>query len=294
MAVHPFAPADIEAALGRRYIVGPEIALGGQGAVFKATRASRPDGTAANDVVALKLYLYPSQDSRVQREITAMENISHPTLPRLIEHRYCGVAGRPIRYVAWEFIDGQSLSDRLKSGPLLEFEVQPIGRGVSAAIAEIWSRRIVHGDVKPSNIMLSDSGAAVLIDLGAARDLEQDHTLAARRPFGTVGYLSPEQAVGATLSCASDIFSLGVVMLQSLLGQHPTDYDQNALADGIRASGRRLAVSTGLLGMLDTMLSVRPTFRPSPAGLSAYFQKLQQTMEAESAMGARPPQKAQG
>jgi eukaryotic-like serine/threonine-protein kinase len=294
MDVHPFVPADIEAALGRRYILGPEIAVGGQGAVFRATRASRPDGTAANDVVALKLYLYHSQDNRVQREITAMENISHPTLARLIEHGYCGMDGKPTRYVAWEFIDGQSLSDRLKSGPLLESEVLPIGRDVSAAIAEIWSRRIVHGDVKPSNIMLRCSGGAVLIDLGAARHLEHDNTLAARRPFGTVGYLSPEQAIGATLSCASDIFSLGVVMLQSLLGQHPTGYDQNAVADGIRASGRRLAVSTGLLCKLDTMLSKRPTFRPSPAGLSGYFQRLQQRMEAESAMGARAPRKVQG
>jgi eukaryotic-like serine/threonine-protein kinase len=274
MDVHPFVPADIEAALGRRYIIDSEIAIGGQGAVFRATRASRPDGTAANDVVALKLYLYASQDSRVQREINAMENISHPALARLIEHGDCGVAGRPTRYVAWEFIEGESLGDRLESGPLAEFEVVALGSDVSAAIAELWSRRFVHGDVKPSNIMLRSSGGAVLIDFGAARHLEQDHTLAARQPFGTVGYLSPEQAVGGTLSCASDIFSLGVVMLQSLLGQHPTDYDQNALAGGIRASGRKLPVSTALLSTLDTMLSARPTFRPSPAALSSYFQGL--------------------
>ncbi len=288
---HPFAPADIEAALGRRYLVGSEIAVGGQGAVFRATRTSRLDGTAAHDVVALKLYLYPSQDSRVQREITAMEHISHPTLARLIEHGYCGLTGKPTRYVAWEFIEGQSLSDRLKSGRLLESEVLPIGRDVSAAITEIWSRRIVHGDIKPSNIMLRNSGGAVLIDLGAARYFEQDKTPAARRPFGTAGYLSPEQTTGATLSCASDIFSLGVVILESLLGKHPTGNDQHALADGIRASGGRLAVSTGLLCMLDKMMSARPTFRPSPAVLSGYFQ---QRMEAELATGADPPEKAQG
>jgi eukaryotic-like serine/threonine-protein kinase len=293
MDEHPFAPADIEAALGRRYIVGPEIAVGGQGAVFKATRAFRLDGTAANDVVALKLYLYRSQDLRVQREIIAMENISHPTLVRLLEHGYCGVAGRPTRYVAWEFIYGQSLRDRLKSGRLLESEVLPIGRDVSAAIAEIWSRRIVHGDVKPSNIMLRDSGGAVLIDLGAAMHLEQDNIPAAQRPFGTFGYLSPEHARGAALSCASDIFSLGVVMLESLLGEHPTNYDQSALADGIRASGGRLAASVGLLCALDKMLSPLPTFRPNPAELSHRFQSLRQTMQAEYTKGARAPQKAQ-
>ena len=295
MAVHPFVPADIEAALDRRYIVGPEIAVGGQGVVFGATRALRPDGTAAHDVVALKLHLYRSQDIRVEREISAIEDISHPNLARLIEHGYCDVAGRRTRYVAWEFIEGQPLSHRLRSERLLESEVLPIGRDVSAAIAAIWSRRIVHGDIKPSNIMLRDSGGAVLIDLGVARYLEQGNTPAARRPLGTLGYLSPEQ-IGAEkgLSCASDIFSLGVVMLQSLLGRHPTDYDQSALADGIRASGGRLGVSTGLLCTLDKMLSVRPAFRPIPAGLSGRFQRLQQRMEEEFAMGSRAPQESSG
>ncbi len=300
MDVPPFVPADIEAALGRRYIVGPEIAVGGQGAVFKATRTSRPDGTGADDVVALKLNLYSSQDNRVQREIAVMENISHPSLARLIEHGRCDVAGRQTRYVAWEFVEGETLALRLRSGRLLEAEVLAIGRDVSAAIAAIWSRHLVHGDIKPSNIMLRDSGGqqlmsalgcdiqAVLIDFGAIKHLEQDTTLAARRPFGTLGYFSPEQARGEALTCASDIFSLGIVMLQSLLGRHPTDCHQSALEDGFRASGERLGVSVGLVSTLDKMLSPSPKFRPPPAELSAYFQRLRQRLEAEFAMGTRP------
>jgi serine/threonine protein kinase len=307
MAVHQyicqFVPADIDAALGRRYSVGPEIAVGGQGTVFRATRTSRPDGTATHDVVALKLHFDRRRNIRVQPEITAMENVSHPNLARLIEHGYCDVAGRHTRYVAWEFIDGQSLSDRLKSGRLLESEVLGIGRDVSVAIAEIWSRRIVHGDIKPSNIMLRNSGghmmfgsadSAVLIDLGAAKYLDQgnistlrppdrdDRRRSARRTIGTWGYFSPEQIRGTkALSCASDVFSLGVVMLQCLLGRHPTDSDQTALADGIRASGGRLAASVGLLCTLDMMLSPLPAFRPKPAELSRRFQSLLQTMPGQ-------------
>jgi serine/threonine protein kinase len=307
MTSHPFVPAEIEAALGRRYIVGPEIGVGGQGAVFGATRTSRPDGTAANDIVALKLHLHPSQSIRVQREITAMENLSHPTLARLIEHGHCDVAGRHTRYIAYEFIEGESLSHRLRrDGRLLESEVLPIGRDISAAIAALWSRRIVHGDIKPSNIMLKDSGGAVLIDLGVATYLKED---AARRPFrpkvyfspeqvrpwGTLGYFSPEQARGEKpLSCASDIFSLGMAMLESLQGRHPTNHDQSALADGIRASGYRLTVSSSLLSTLDRMLSARPASRPSPAGLSGYFEMLKKRMEEEFARGARAPEKSQG
>jgi serine/threonine protein kinase len=288
MEFHPFATTEIEAALGRRYVVGREIAVGGQGAVFKATRVFQPDGKETYDIVALKLHYIMGQDIRIQREISAMQEILHPALARLIEHGHCDIAGRHTRYVAYDFIDGETLAQRLKGGPLLESEVLAIGRDISAAIAAIWARRIVHGDIKPSNIMLRDSGGAVLIDLGAARHLAQDNSPDARKPFGTAGYFSAEQARGArALSCASDVFSLGVVMLQSLLGRHPTDYHQSQLARGIRASGGKLAASIGLLGQLDKMLSINPTFRPNPTELSRYFHGLQQAMETELATGTR-------
>jgi serine/threonine-protein kinase len=293
MAVQ-FVPSAVEAALENRFTVGPTIAVGGQGAVFRATRSSRPDGTAANDVVALKLHLYHTQDIRAQREVAAMENITHPALARLVEHGSCDVAGRRTRYVAWEFIEGKTLSQQLKIGRLEEPEVLAIGRDVSTAIAEIWSRSIVHGDIKPSNIMLKASGGAVLIDLGAARYLAQDNSPAAREPFGTRGYFSPEQMRATKgLSCASDIFSLGVVMLQALLGRHPTGYSQAALADGLRASDTKVSASASLLSELDKMLSARPTTRPQPAELSRRFQRLYQSLEGLFAMDSPARSQAQ-
>jgi|SRR5579863_4982258 len=288
---HRYLPADIEAALGQRYLVDRQIAVGGQAAVFKATRISRPDGTQSDDTVALKLYFYYSQATRVQREIAAMESISHPNMARLIEHGHCTIAGKYTRYITWEYVEGQTLSQRLKGGRLLESEVLAIARDVSAAIAAIWSQRIVHGDIKPSNIMLRDGGGTVLIDLGAAKYLEQENP-AATAPFGTMGYFSPEQARGEkSLSCASDTFSLGVVMLEALMGRHPTNYDQAALAEGIRASGGKLAVSIPLLCTLDKMLSERPGFRPMPNELSGQLQRMLQKIQSEYAQGgaARVP-----
>jgi serine/threonine protein kinase len=315
MAVHPYArhfvPADIETALSHRYVIGPEIAAGGQGAVFKATRTSQPDGTAANEVVALKLYFDRRRNIHAQAEITATEAFSHPTLARLIEHGNCEVAGRHTRYGAWDFIDGQPLSVLLKAGRLLESEVLAIGRDVSSAIAEIWARRIVHGDIKPSNIMLRNAEGyfmvgsvdnAVLIDLGAARYLGQGYIRSlrpldaedrrSRRPLGTLGYFSPEQIRGATLSCASDVFSLGVVMLQCLMGRHPTNYEQSELAEGIKATGCGVAASADLLSALDKMLSPVPENRPNPAKLSHGFQILREAMQAKFAKGASAPLKA--
>ena len=306
MPFQPFEPAHIEAALGGRYTLGPQIAVGGQGVVFRATRTARPDRTPAKDEVALKLHFSAGQATRVQREITAMEGLSHPCLARLIEHGYCDVDVRHIRYIAYEFIEGLNLKQRLKNGGrLLESEVLPIGRDISAAIAALWSQRIVHGDIKPSNIMLRNTGRAVLIDLGILRCFEEDSAPRALRPvehfapeqlrpWGTVGYFSPEQARGERLTCASDIFSLGVVMVECLQGWHPTNSDQRALENGIQASGRGLDVSTGLISVLDQMLLPIPRSRGKLAKLSGYFEMLQQRLEQEFAKGTYTPRKNQG
>lgn len=302
MNLQSFVPEEVEAALGGRYTVGHNIASGGQGTIFRSIRTAKPDSTATNDAVALKLHFDPRQANRVLREVTALENLSHPNLARLIEHGYCYVAGRKTRYIAYEFIEGLSLRQRLKAGKLLESEILPIARDISEAIAALWSHRIVHGDIKPSNIMLRESGEAVLIDLGILRFFEEESTVKPLRPvdgfspeqirpWGTVGYLSPEQARGEKLSCASDIFSLGIVMLECLQGWHPTNHDQNALANGIRASGRKLDVSPASLNILDKMLLPVPKSRGRLAKLSGYFEMLHQRIEQDFAKGTGAPQK---
>ena len=231
-----------------------------------------------------------------------MESLSHPNIARLLEHGYCYVAGRKSLYLAYEFIEGQSLKQRLRlGGRMLESEVLPIGRDISAAIDALWSQRIVHGDIKPGNIMLRESGGAVLIDLGILRFFEERSATKALtpvshfapslvRPWGTLGYLSPEQARGERLSCASDLFSLGVVLVECLMGRHPTNGDQRALAEGISASRLRLDVSSALLGVLDKMLVSTPRDRGRLSKLSGYFQMMQQSYEEKYSRPASAPQ----
>jgi eukaryotic-like serine/threonine-protein kinase len=283
MTFRTFVPEEIEAALDRRYEVGPQIATGGQGAVFRATRVSRRDGRATNDLVALKLHFDPRQALRVEREVAALEHLSHPHLARLIEYGHCYVTDRKTRYIAYEFIEGKTLRQRLKlGGRLLESEVLVIGRDIAAAIAALWSQGIVHGDIKPSNIMLRESGEAVLIDLGILSFFEEERATRPLRPvgyfaperWGSAGYLSPEQARGETLTCASDIFSLGVVLLECLQGWHPTQGDQSALMRGIQPGELRLDVTPGLLNVLDKMVSATPRSRGNVTKLSGYFQVL--------------------
>lgn len=274
MPPNPFRADEIEVALAHRYRVDGELRSGGQGAVFRAVRLKRGDGFACNDQVALKLHFDPKQDVRVEREIRAMLQLSHPALSELLEHGFCDIAGTRTRYIAWQFIDGDALDTRLGHGPLNEKGAAAMAAHVCSAIEAIWSRRIVHRDVNPKNIMLKRSGGAVLIDLGGARHLDETSVTAAGSTFGTPGYFSPEQfRAERALTCASDVFSLGIVVQQCLLGTHPTGYDQHRLVSNPpRTKALIPSASDRVAAMVDRMLSLRAAFRPTPNDLRIFFE----------------------
>ncbi len=150
----PYQIPDVESALQGRFSIDRELRVGGQGVVYRARRLQAPDKSAAVDLVALKLHFDPSQDERAVREIAALEGLRHPNLADLIEHGELEISGNPIRFVAWEFIDGSPLDHRLMTGPLPPKTVAVIGRDIARAIDHIWDKRIVHRDVNPKNIML--------------------------------------------------------------------------------------------------------------------------------------------
>jgi eukaryotic-like serine/threonine-protein kinase len=253
--------------LGSRFTVGEELGVGGQGVVFRARRTALRDGTLTDDDVALKIHLDLQQDERIAREIAVMERLRHPCLANLFEHGVVPVGSDRVRYIAWEFIEGEPLIDRILHGPLAPKVVAVIGRDVATALVHIWAERVVHRDVNPKNIMLhkGDQGA-VLIDLGAARHLDQSAITTAGFAWGTPGYMSPEQAAGdPQLTCFSDIFALGLTMVEALTGRHPTGRRQALLSSNVITPSTFLGTApTGLTQLLDRMLARRPTFRPSP------------------------------
>jgi eukaryotic-like serine/threonine-protein kinase len=276
MTTNPFNARDIEAAFNQRYVLGSEIRVGGQGVVYRATRVRDEMGMQRNNDVALKLHLDSRYDERVEREIRAAKDLRHPNLATLLEEGSIVVANKVTRYIAWEFIDGEPLDFKLSLGPLSEPATLRIGHDVVEAILALWTRHIVHRDVAPKNIMVKTDGAAILIDLGGARHLDNTTITAPGFTFGTVGYFSPEQyRAEHALTSASDVFALGVVMLECLLGNHPTHGDQHRLAaspptatsliPGLRAEFR---------GILDQMLQLRASFRPPLARLQEQFRAL--------------------
>jgi eukaryotic-like serine/threonine-protein kinase len=257
-------------ALNNRFEVGERIRIGGQGVVFRARRVRDLAGTAVDDDTALKIHTNANEEARVDREIDALQGFDHPSLASVIEHGHAALGDENCRFVAWRFIDGSALDDRIHRGPVPPRTVACIGRDVSRAIDHIWQKRIVHRDINPKNIMLLPrEDAAVLIDLGVARFLDLTTLTAAGRTWGTRGYFSPEQWTGDNLTCYSDVFALGVTLQEALSGRHPTGGDQQALFSAPPETLRICPTApAALVNLIDRCLRLRPPFRPTPTVLS--------------------------
>lgn len=272
-----FPLSDANAALGARFRVGALIRGGGQGVVYRGSRTSSPDGRLTSDDCAVKYYFDPAQDERVDREIRALEGFRHPNLANIVEHGRISVKGESVRFVAWEYIDGEPLDLKIRKGPLPGKTVACIARDVARAIDHIWSKRIVHRDVGPKNMMLRKGDLeAVLIDLGIARHLFESPLTAPGLTWGTYGYLSPEQCrAEPNLTCHSDVFSLGVSLQEALAGRHPTRGDQQVLITSPPKTSDLVPSSPAALAeAVDLMLSLRAPFRPLPAALVIRFADL--------------------
>lgn len=273
--------AQAQARLADRFDFGPEVGTGGQGIVFRARRRMLEDRTPTSDDVAVKFHHDPGQDERVSREITMMTRLRHACLANLLEHGAVDVGSDQVRYIVWEFIDGEPLTKIIARGPLPPKTVAVVGRDVATAIHEVWGQHVVHRDVKPANIMLrAGHDNAVLIDLGCARHLDQSTLTGAGWMVGTRGYMSPEQAQAEQqLTCFSDVFSLGLTLTEALTGRHPTSYRQELIQSTlIKPSMLATTAPAGIVQLLDRMLHPRAAFRPQPDQLADAFDRLAQQL----------------
>jgi serine/threonine-protein kinase len=230
--------------------------------VFKARALAEE---AAGQVVALKIYFEEQVEERTAREITALRSFTTPTIVRLFDEGHCVLRTTPCIYLATSFIEGQTLSDRIAASPMSDKEVASAGRDIAIAIATLWNARIVHRDIKPNNVMLSTDGSAILIDLGLARHLDLSPITTFGKTWGTQGYFSPEHAHGAPLTCKSDVFALGIVLQEALLGRHPTGRRQAAIMNGgPLTSTLRPNISPTMAALIDSMVHKTPFYRPMP------------------------------
>jgi serine/threonine protein kinase len=199
-----------------RYRLIEILGQGGLGTVYKAldTRVSRRVALKVlrSEVVGGKELGNLIEEFKVHRLLT------HPNIVRTYE---CFKAGDLV-FIALEYVDGRSLAQILRAEKPLDINVT-LGIVCQVATALDFAHRnnVVHRDVKPANILISESGRVLLSDFGLARPSGEPGLTESGTIVGTPAYMSPEQAKGKILDPRSDVFSLGVVLYQSLTGRHP-------------------------------------------------------------------------
>jgi serine/threonine-protein kinase len=205
--------------LGRYRLIEP-LGAGGMSVVWRAYDELLGRRVAVK-LLAPKLAADPRSHERIRDEARAAARLSHPHITAV--HDYGEAEGVP--YVVMELVEGRSLAEY---GALPWREAVRIVAEVASALAAAHARGLVHRDVKPANVMLTDDGAK-LVDFGIsaiAGDLADD----GQAPLlGTPAYLAPERLSGAPTAPATDIYALGILLYRMLSGEYPWDADTPAL-----------------------------------------------------------------
>jgi len=211
------------------YVVLDFLARGGTGEVYRA-RDRRLGRDVAIKVLPPHVAASPSALARFEREARAVAALSHPNV--LAIHDVGNDGG--IAYVVLELLEGESLDMRLARGNVRHARALEIAAAISDGLAAAHAKGIVHRDLKPSNIFIGRDGHVKILDFGLCSPVETPIPEAvtfgadtgATLPgavLGTVGYMSPEQVRGERADPRSDIFSLGCVLYEMLLGRRPFD-----------------------------------------------------------------------
>jgi eukaryotic-like serine/threonine-protein kinase len=208
--------------LDNRYDVGRPLGSGGMGEVFLAR-----DRVLGRDVALKVLRTQYAGDSefaeRFKREARSAASLSHPNIVQVYDR---GDTEDGSSYIAMEYVPGGTLKERVVGeGPLGTREAAALGAQVAEALGAAHERGMVHRDIKPQNVLLTDRGDAKVADFGIARAGSSVTISRTGSVMGTAGYMSPEQALGEPATPKSDLYSLGVVLFEALTGELPYTAD---------------------------------------------------------------------
>ena len=207
--------------LSGRYGLEAKLGSGGMSTVYLA-RDQTLDRPVAVKVMHREMSEQEDQLARFRQEARAVAKLSHPNVVSVIDAGEDG--GHP--YIVFEYVEGETLKQRVaRVGALDPQEAIAYAIEVARGLTVAHARQMVHRDIKPQNILIEDEGRAKLTDFGISRQLEQDGMTATGRVLGTTDYVAPEQAMGKAVDPRSDIYSLGVVLYEMLVGQVPFKAD---------------------------------------------------------------------
>ena len=209
------SPAEAGELVAGRYRIGDPLGRGGMGAVYRAT------DEVLGCEVAIKLLLPTREgleaEARFRREARAAAMISDP---HVVGTHDFG-PHKDGFYLAMELVEGRTVGVELKlRGPLEAERAVEIIRQAAAGLAAAHQHGLVHRDIKPGNLMITDSGLVKVADFGIVRILDDTTTTltAAGQVVGTSHYLAPERALGKPAGAASDVYALGCVLYQLVTG----------------------------------------------------------------------------
>jgi eukaryotic-like serine/threonine-protein kinase len=209
--------AMIGTVLSGRYRLEAKLGSGGMSTVYLA-RDQTLDRQVAVKVMHREMSEQADQLARFRQEARAVAKLSHPNVVSVIDAGEDG--GHP--YIVFEYVAGETLKQRVsRDGALAPQEAIAYAIEIARGLSMAHARKMVHRDIKPQNILIDAEGRAKLTDFGISRQLEQDGMTATGRVLGTTDYVAPEQAMGRQVDPRSDIYSLGVVLYEMLVGQVP-------------------------------------------------------------------------
>lgn len=264
------------------YKIVDTIASGGMGVVYRAVDLSQGGRPFAVKVIREELSSDPTVRQRFVNEAAIVDQLHHPNIVRIFER---GEHDGKL-FIAMELLDGPSLADVIKSGKAFPVpDCLDVMAQLADALAKIHSKGIVHRDLKPENVVLVETdgrkNVVKLLDFGLATTHSLTRLTQTGMILGTISYLSPEQITDRSVTAASDLYSLGVVIYELLtlekpfLGETTVDIIKQILDREPVAPVRfRSDIPAPLNDLLLELLSKDPASRPNEAALASRVEEL--------------------
>jgi serine/threonine protein kinase len=263
--------------LDNRYRLGELLGRGATAEVYFAT------DELLGRSVAVKVFHRGFGDAttvaRQRTEMQVLAKLHHPHLVTVYDAKLGVDHGQDpggsddddLTYLVMELVQGGTLADRITPTGMPPGDVARVGAAVAGALAAVHSYGLVHRDIKPANILISTAGDVKLSDFGIARELEAERLTAAADVIGTAAYLSPEQARGAQVGPPTDVYALGLVLLESLTGhrEYPGTAVESAVARLLRDPVVPANLPGSWPGLLRAMTQADPGRRPTSAEVEA-------------------------
>jgi eukaryotic-like serine/threonine-protein kinase len=271
--------------LGDRYVLESVLGQGGMATVYLARDQS------LGRAVAVKLFTASGlgDAGRQETEIGVLARLNHHGLVNLLD---AGVDRSPLgesrRYLVMEYVRGMDLASRIKMASISPRHIAEIAFDIAEALEYVHANGVIHRDIKPSNILLVDYGngapraRAKLSDFGIALGEDSERLTREGSTTGTAAYLSPEQVGGFKVTSASDVYALGLVLLECFTREveYPGSIVESAVARMSRNPVIPHNLSDSWRALLSAMTARKPANRPKPRELIA---SLRQLVLAESA-----------